>query len=246
MRRRRRRGLFALALAALLLAGSDDRTSADTADVLDNGNFTIYVNDARIGEERFVIRQERGGDAGPLFRAGAVQRLKLDGQTMRISVALEATGPRAHPRRYEAELNGGAATTIVGTIVSNRLRLDVRSPAGEEMREFLIRGRAAILDRLIAHQYFFIWKMLGDERSIEINVITPQTRSHDVHVVENTGRETILHDEREVLATHIVLTSETGATRHVWLEGDRLLRVEIPDEGYRAVRSDAVDQTTND
>ena len=239
---RRHLHFFLLLAAPVLLAATRDYLSADAPDVIDNGTFTLYVNEARIGAERFVIRQERGGNAGPLYRAGAIQNLKMDGQTMRVSVALEATGVRARPRRYELEINGGSAISIVATIVSDRLRLDVRSPQGEEMREFLVRGSApAILDRLIAHQYFFVWKMLGDETSAEINVITPQDRRHESYRLENKGQETLIHHEREIVATHLVLSSETGATRHVWLDGDRVIRVEIPDEGYRAVRSDAVE-----
>ena len=232
-------------LALALLAAVHAPGPALAQDVIDGGTFTLFLNDARIGEEQFIIRQERAGTAGPLYRAGAEQNLKLDGRTMRISVALEVTGARARPRRYEAEINGGTTTSIVGTIVTDRLRLDVRSPQGEEVKEILVRGLAAILDRRTAHHYFFVWKLLGDETSAELWVINPRDQSHERYRAEKLGSESITVGGREFVANHLVLTSETGATRHVWLEGDRVMRVEVPDEGFVAVRSDAVDRSTN-
>ncbi len=233
--------LAALALLAPVYAPG----VAPAQDVIDGGTFTLFLNEARIGEEQFIIRQERASTAGPLYRAGAEQNLKLDGQTMRISVALEVTGARTRPRRYEAEINGGAATSIVGTLVAHRLRLAVRSPRGEEMREILVRGLAAIVDRRTAHHYFFVWKLLGDETFAELWIINPRNQSRERYRAEKLGRETITVGEREFVAQHLVLTSETGATRHVWLENDRVMRVEVPDEGFVAVRSDAVNRSTN-
>ena len=237
--------IAAITLLCALASPAHRPLSAGAAEVIDAGTFTLYLNGARIGEERFVIRQERSGTSGPIFRAVAEQNLKLDGQATRISMALEATGLRARLRRYEAEINGGAATTIVGTVVSDRFRLGIRSPQGEEMREFLVRGRTAILDRYIAHQYFFVHKLLGSEVAIDAYVIVPRERRREPYRVENHGPDSISVAGGETTARHITLTAETGATRHLWLDGDRVIRVEVPDEGFVAVRSDAYDQTTN-
>jgi hypothetical protein len=242
------RRVFAAASLALATAASPSLLPAlfpAQQGELDRGSFTLFLNDVRIGEERFLIRQERGGGDGQLYRSAAEQDLKIDGRTMRVSMALEATGARARPRRYEAEVNGGAATSIVATVVSERLRLEIRSPQGQEVREFLVRGRAAILDRHVAHHYFFAAVMLAGDAAVETCVISPRDQTQEAYRIESRGPDEISVAGRDVVATHLVLTSDSGSTRHVWLDGMKVLRVEIPDAGFIAVRSDGVDAPTN-
>ena len=87
--------LLSLSLAAV--AGSRLFEGRE-AELLDSGNFTLFLQGARIGEERFVIRSDPAGTAGPIFRTGAELNLKLDGETMRINVALEAAGDQVARR----------------------------------------------------------------------------------------------------------------------------------------------------
>lgn len=205
---------------------------------LDRGSFILFQKGARIGEERFVIREERAGNAGPIYRAGAELNLKVDSRTMRVSVALEATGPRARPRRYEAQINGAQATTVLVTQVGDRIRLDVLSPSGDEMKEFLMRGRVAIADRLIAHHYFFFTKVLGAEPSAEALVLVPQDRTQEPVRIVDRGSELTRVGGQELSLRHIVVSNRSGTEHHVWLDGDRVLKVEVPDTGYLAIRSD--------
>ncbi len=208
--------------------------------MLDSGRFTLYVDGARVGEEEFLIREERGGAVGPIYQASGEQRLKLEGRTMLIAVAIEATGARPRPRRYEAQVNGGSATSVVARVIADRLRLEIRSPTGEEMKEFLVRGRTAILDRYIAHHYFFVGRLLGDQAQTAIEAVAPRTREKTRYRVENRGSETIRIGDREFATRHLVLTPDSGEPRHVWLDGDRVIRVTVPDEGFTAERSDEV------
>jgi hypothetical protein len=209
--------------------------------VVDAGTFTLYLKGVRIGEERFVIRQELGGSGGPVFRAGAELNLKLDGRTQRIGVALETLGSECRPHRYEAEINGSEATTIVGTLVRDRIRLDVRSPQGAEMKEFLLHGRVAILERHIAHHHFFAWKLLAGNPSVEATVIVPRDRSQELVRIEDWGEEPVQIDDRELILRHVAIIAETGSSHHVWLDGDRVMRVDVPQDEFLAIRSNATD-----
>jgi hypothetical protein len=211
--------------------------------VIDSGTFTLYLEGARIGEERFIIRRERAGSAGFVFRAGAELNLKLDGTTMRVSVALETVGPSCRPLRYEAEINGSAATTIAGTLSRDRIRLDVRSPRGDEMKEFLVPGAVALLDKYVAHHYFFAGKLLAAERSIEASIIVPRDRNQQAVRIVDQGVEPVTVGSAEFELRHITIVSQTGATHHVWLDGDRVMRVEVPEQAFLAVRSDSGDST---
>jgi len=218
-------------------------SDAGQGDVVDGGTFTLKLQGVRIGEERFVIRREQATSAGPVYRAMAELNLKLEGRTQRIGVALEVLGDDCRPRRYEAEINGAEATTIVGVVVRDRIRLEVRSPRGDEMKEFLLRGRSAVLERRIAHHYFFVWKLLAGNPSVDATVLTPRDRHHTPVRIEDLGEEPVRIDDRELVLRHIAIVAETGQSHHVWLDGDRVIRVLVPHDEFEAVRLFSADQS---
>ncbi len=211
--------------------------------LVDRGSFTLYDRGTPIGEERFFIRSERGGSAGIRYLAGAELNLKVDGRTQRVSVGLEAMGPRARVRRYETEINGTEAETIVATVTRDRLRVDIRGPRGDEMKEFLVRDQAVVLDRHVAHLYFFAWKQLGGERSTPAQILMPRQRAQGFVTINDLGDERVRVNRRERQLRHITLVGEGGKTHHVWLDGDRVMLIEVPVDGFRAVRSE--EQSTN-
>jgi hypothetical protein len=210
-------------------------------ELLDNGTFTLYINGARIGEERFLIRRERAGSAGAVYRAGAELNLKLDGRTMRVSVGLEALGPQCRPVRYAAQINGSEATTIVGMLIRDRIRLDIRSPRGDEMKEFLVRGKLAVFDRYIAHQYFFASMLLGNEVTTEASVLVPQDGNQEAVTIVDRGEEPVTVGQAELQLRHIEIAMQDGSTHHVWMDGVRVMKVEIPGVQFLAIRSDTAD-----
>jgi hypothetical protein len=229
-----------LALPIAFLSAAPPTPGA-SADLLDGGTFTLYLEGTRIGEEQFVIHEERADTTGSVYAAGAELDLKLDGRTMRIRVALETLGSCCRPRRYEAEINGSEATRIVGTLVRERVRLDVRSPQGDEMKEFLVRGKTAILERHVAHHYFFAARLLGSDPVTEASIIVPRDRNQHAVTIVDQGEESVRIDERELQLRHITITADSGTAHHVWLDGHRVMRVEVPDDQFVAVRSDNAD-----
>jgi hypothetical protein len=235
--RRPRRALRAATLPIALLAAAPHATPRQS-EVIDGGAFTLYQRGTRIGEERFVVRADQAGADGPLYRAGAELNLKLDGQTLRASVALEALGPSARPRRYEAELNGSAATSIVATFMRDRVRLESRSPEGQEMKELLVRdAKALILDRYVAHHYFFVAEVLGDSSSATAAALLPQEHEVESVTIEDGGPETVRLGDRELTLRHLTVRPASGLSRHVWLDGRRVIKVEVPAEEFVALRT---------
>lgn len=214
--------------------------------MVDGGTFTLYLQGVRIGEERFVIRREQAAAAGSVYRAMAELNLKRGGRTQRIGVALEVLGDEYRPRRYEAEINGSEATTIVGVWVRDRIRLDVRSPAGDEMKEFLLRGRPAVLERQIAHHHYFVWKLLDGNPSVDATVLIPRDRRQTPVRIEDLGEEPVQIDAREMVLRHIAIVAETGQSHHVWLDGDRVIRVLVPHDEFEAVRVFSADPSPTD
>ncbi len=157
---------------------------------------------------------------------------------MRMSVALETLGPRCRPSRYEVEINGSAATTIIGTPTGDRIRLDVRSPQGTEMKEFLVPGQLVLLDKYVAHHYFFASRLMAGKHTVEASVIVPIDRNQEAVRIVDQGVEPVTIGSAELELRHITIVSQTGATHHVWLDGDRVLKVEVPEYGFLAARSD--------
>lgn len=188
-----------------------------------------------------MIRTEPAGSAGTLYRAGAELNLKIDGETMRVAVGLEVLGTGCLIRGYEAEINGNRATSIVLALVRDRIRLNVRSPRGDEMTEFLHRDRTVILDMIvgthIAHQHFFVWKLLGGNRSSDATVMTPIERQQHPARIEDRGVESVRLGDADKDLRHIAIITENRRTHHVWLDGDKVMKVEVPEDRFVAIRS---------
>ncbi len=234
--------LLSLSLAAV--AGT--RFFADRgADMIDSGNFTLFLQGVRIGEERFVIHSDRAGAAGPIFRARAELNLKLEGQTMRVNVALEALGTACRPLRYEVKIDGPEPMTVVTTFARDRMTHEFRTAAGYDREEALVRGKAVILDRNIAHHYFFAGRLADCEPSGVVNVIVPRDRNQERARIVDRGVDSQTVEGRELELRHLEIVSDSGKTRHVWLDGDRVMRIEVPDAGFMAVRSRTATQPTN-
>jgi hypothetical protein len=234
-----------LAPVLLLLVGIDT-VPAGEPEILDSGTFTLFRHGARIGEERFVIRAEQAGGAGRLYRAGADLYLKIDGKTMRVAVGLEVLGDECHLRGYEAEINDDGATSIVLTLARDRIRLNVRSPRGDEMTEFLHRDRTVILDTVlgthIVHQYFFAWKLLRGNRSSDATVMIPIQKQQHTARIEDRGSDTVRLNDVDAELRHVVVATGNGSTHHIWLDGEKVMKVEIPEDGFVALRSKANNQ----
>ncbi|UCF20597.1 MAG: hypothetical protein JSU87_04080 [Gemmatimonadota bacterium] len=242
--------LSVLSVAALvslsLAAVAGTRLLADRGtDMIDSGNFTLFQGGVRIGEERFVIHSDRAGDAGPIFRARADLSLKLEGQTMRVNVALEALGTACRPRRYEAKVDGPDAMSVVTTFAGNRMTHEFRTSAGYEREEALVRGKAVILDRNIAHHYFFAGRLADCETSGVVNVIVPRDRYLEQARIVDRGVDSQTVEGRALELHHLEIISSSGTSRHVWLDGDRVIKIEVPEEGFMAVRSRTATQPTN-
>jgi hypothetical protein len=153
---------------------------------------------------------------------------------------LEVLGAGCLIRGYEAEINGNRATNIVLALVRDRIRLNVRSPRGDEMTEFLRHDRTVILDTQIAHQHFFASKLLGGNRSAEATVMVPRERRQYSARIEDRGVEAVRLNDADTELRHIAIITENRKTHHVWLDGDKVMKVEVPEDGFIAVRLNSV------
>ena len=269
-------------LAALALASAVPAHGQ----ALDRGAFTLYQEGVRIGEERFVIRQERGGAQRMIVARGELN-LKTDGETLRVRIALEAGGPNLTPRRYEAEFDGaetteilgmgelnlktdgetlrvrialevggsdlvprryeaefdGAETTeILGIVRRDRLRINERTSQGEQIRQFLPGATWTILEQRVAHHYWFVARLIAGGAT-RIAAIVPRGAGQMTLRVEDRGTEATSVGQRRMELRHLVLSTGAGQPHHVWLDGERVMKVEVHATGWSAIRSDTGTQS---
>lgn len=226
--------LLVLVAPAGLAVGS----GTGLAQTVDTGVFDLYAGGVRVGEERFTIREERSA-GGRVFRSGSELNLKLDGQTARVRVAVEVSASTLRPLRYEAEFDGSEAMQIRGVVTRDRFRLIVRSPRGERIQQFLPGRSWAILEERVAHLYYFVARLLTDSEEREITAIVPHDRREITLRLEDRGRATTRVSGRQLELRHLVIQGPGDSQRHVWLDDEgRLMKVEIPDAGWSAQRSD--------
>ena len=64
--------------------------------------------------------------------------------------------------------------------------------------------------------------------------------------IEDLGEEPVQVDGRELVLRHIAIVAETGQSHHVWLDGDRVIRVLVPHDEFEAIRLFTADQSSTD
>jgi hypothetical protein len=222
------RGVRALAFGLPLLAAADALAQTTT---LDEGGFRVSVNGRDVATETFSIRQTGTGAGAIIIAQG---RVTLDGNgidPLTASLELAPAGVRA----YQVEVTGEQPQRIAGRIVGGRFSARIRSPAGEAMREYLASEGAILLDDGVAHHYYFLARRGFDAASVPV-LIPRQSRQVAASVSAGTAAPVEIAG-RSVPATRFTVNAG-GVERRVWADAEgRILRVEIPAQGYIAVRT---------
>jgi hypothetical protein len=226
---------FAGALGALslsLLAASTPL--AAQAGVVDAGTFRIFVDGRQAGTEEFSIRQTGAGTAAELLATGRVS-VQLPSGTLDLAPRLRATGIQADPVSYQVDVGGSSPQRIVGSVASGRFSAKIVTGAGEQLREYVVSSGALVLDDGVAHQYYF----LAQRGAGRVPVIIPRENRQAVATLTRRGEEQTDVGGQRVRAYHLVVQVAGGPERHVWVDAlNRVLKVEIPERSYVAVRSE--------
>jgi len=224
------------ALLALLLLPLSVAPLLAQGIVVDEGRFRILQGGRNVGSEDFAIRRAGVGRDDAMFANGVVT-LGTAGDRQEITPLLRATPPDGRVAGYQVRVVGRDAVDFQLSQVGNRYVAVARSPAGDEDREFPMRETTRILDRDIAHHYYFLRDVRQGDR---IHVIEPRSRLHTTLDVVRRIDEEIIVSGRTVQARRLDLGSGDQA-RTVWYDRlGRVVRVEIPAAGYVAERVDLV------
>lgn len=222
--------VFAALSLLLLPAAASSQTGAQDA-----GTFNILVNGRQVGTEEFSIRQTGIGENSEFIATGQVQ-VVLPSGSLDLTSRLRSTGFQASPVAYEVAVGGDAARRIVGTIGSGRFSAQIMTPAGEQLREYVASSGATVVDEGVAHHYYFIARRT---RSGRVPIIIPRENRQTIATVEDRGEDEMTIAGSAVTLYHLVITPDGGEARHVWVDAlGRVIRVEIPDRNYVAVRTE--------
>ena len=228
----RRNLVLTLALAGLVWS-AEAASAQDTR--IDEGTFRLLVDGREVGRETFSIRRVGEGDGAVTIAQGRVVRSDA-GAAGEVSSNLQVNGVTLRPSSYQLEVRGDARERITGRVAGGRFSARITSSAGEMMREYLAGEGAVVVDDGIAHHHYFLAGR-GDAGDFSVPVIVPRRSQQVSATVRNTGSATIEAGGSSVSATHLVVAMSEGPTRHVYVGGEgRVLRVEIPDQNFTAVR----------
>jgi hypothetical protein len=228
----RRQRAAALLLAAV--AGSlPARARAQSAQIIDQGSFTITVANQRVGREDFRIEGMPGASGAQEY----VARATVVFGDRRLMPALHSDS-LGRPSDYQIESRGTTSGTErwSGKISRGRVSARINNARGESAKEYIVTDGALILDDDVFHQYFFLSRRPA---SSSITIVVPRRNTQLVLRVATAGTETVSIGTKDVEARQLVLTEPDGATRTVWVDSrGRVLKVAIPARNLVALRDD--------
>lgn len=206
---------------------------AAQTEIVDQGTFRLSVRGTPVGTETFVIRRSGSGETAALVAQG---RLVLDSGEQTQGV-LQVEGPALRPSAYQIEVTGSERQRIRGQAAGNRFRAQIVSNAGEMMREYLASDGAIVLDDGVAHHYYFLASR--EDIGERVPVIIPRQSRQISAQVRQAGTERITIGGQQVSAQRLDVQPTGLPLRSVWIDAEgRVLRLQIPDEGYLAERTE--------
>ena len=201
--------------------------------VVDQGEFSVTINNRTSGSEEFTIRRAGIGRDDAIFANAVVRFETAGGQEVRP--LLRASPPAGIATSYQVEVDGSDALALQLRLAGQlRYVAIISSALGEEHREFPALPDTRVLEQDVAHHYYF----LRDAREgTTIPVLEPRTRSRFLLQVSAPQDEELQLGQR-LFQTRRVEFFAGEDRRVVWYDRlGRVLRVSIPLRGYLAERT---------
>ena len=225
----RNAGLTLLTLASL-------SSPAAAQSVVDQGTFSIEIDGSVVGTEEFKIRRV-GFNRSAIFIADGVVALGDESGSQEIRHLLRVSGSAGAAEAYELTLSGAEPLEITMNLARPRFVSRFESPEGQEEREFRAREETRIIEVMVAHHYYFVRDLQEGESA---PIIVPRDRREGTFSTGSIVEEELRLGRNRVAARRVSFMDDASEHR-VWFDRQgRVLRVEIPDLGYVATRTDLV------
>ena len=209
--------------AALLAAAAVARPAAGQVQIVDEGTFTIFRQNVRVGRETFTIRRSLEATED-VYIANAT----VDFDTQRLSPALR-TDTSFAPLAYQMEIrtNDQLQLRLKGVIGRGRFSARVRTPTGEAAKEYIVSEGALVIDDMVFHQYYFLAQRVKGS-SFTVPVVIPQRNVQQTMRVQVMAADRITVGGTPVDARRLVATAAGGPPRDIWVDAQgRVLKVTL-------------------
>ena len=204
--------------------------------IVDQGTFSVRMAGEEAGTEEFVIRRAGLGSGDALFASGSVTMTSPAQQVIRPLLRVRPLTGAAD--EYQVQVTGRDAAEIRLGLTGRRYVASIRSDMGAEDREFQARPDTRVIESGVAHHYYFV---RDDREGREIYVLEPRSRRQLTLVAGATVQEELQLGPNVVSARRTTFSAEGNEDRIVWFDRQgRVLKVEIPNLGYVAERTDLV------
>ncbi|MFO7586817.1 MAG: hypothetical protein R6X22_01980 [Gemmatimonadota bacterium] len=240
---RPRGGASATAGILFALAALPSAAAAQSPWIVDRGRFEVRIEGVPRGQESFAIRRQ-----GAEYMA--VGRISREGAGVWIGsaeIGLRTDG-RFVPVRYEYRTLQRPPTRVIATRAGSRIRITTTDQTGERMTEIGAGPGLLLLQTGVVHHYWFLVRRLQGARAGEggtVEAVTPaDVRRMGVELASVEPDRVAGPRGGTIEATRYEI--RIGDVLHrVWVESEsgRVLRAEIPEQGWSAVRvAEATDQ----
>ncbi len=205
--------------------------------IVDEGSFAVSIGGVPVGTEDVVIRRPGVGREDALFANGAIVLTLPEGR-LDMNPLLHAAPPDGVAVRYQVSATGPDPIQVQVARSGRRYLATIRSDEGAEDREFQAHIDTRVLERHVAHHYYFL-RDLRPERAV--HTLEPRTRLQGLITAREPVQEMIRLGPNEIQARRIDFTTDTGEIRTIWYDRQgRVLRVHIASLEYLAERTDLV------
>ena len=173
-----------LGLSALLIV-SATALPAQSAQIIDQGSFTITVANQRTGREDFRIEGTPGASGALEY----VARATVVFGDRRLTPALHSDSMGA-PSDYQIESRGTTTGSErwSGKITRGRVSARINNARGESAKEYIVTDGALILDDDVFHQYYFLARRSTDAR---MAIVVPRRNAQMVLTVSSAGADRV-------------------------------------------------------
>ncbi len=205
--------------------------------VVDAGTFAVSIGGVPAGTEEFVIRRPGVGREDALFANGTVALTLPEGR-QEMRPLLHAMPPDGVAVRYQVSATGLDAIEVQVARSGRRYLATIRSDVGAEDREFQAHRDTRVLERHVAHHYYFLRNVRTDR---PVHTLEPRAGIQGLITAGEPVQVTIRLGLNEVQSRRVSFTTDTGENRTVWFDRQgRVLRVAIPALRFVAERTDLV------
>ena len=224
-----------LAPALFFLALYPSRIHCQNVSV-DENTFRIYLDGKVVGHEEFSIRRIGPGGQQRIILRGTVE-LNLSEGTLNLAPAMDVQGETLGVSDYQIKVSGTETTDIFVSVSGNRYLARVVSSEGEQLREFRAGPGSVLLDEGVVHHHYLLNPFLDDESAVSLTVLIPRAGRQERMTLSLVGEEEIRVGGVLVPDTRRFHLEGGDHSRDIWFDSQgRILRMEIPSQGYLAER----------